>query len=241
MWLKGGENGPISQYLITYYFSRSLSFRNYRILEVYIYIPKEGSAFLGFVSKYIEYNIQKNERKEQSQAALLQHLSVPALGPPFPRVIQLVYWDCCAFLSFESWVELDTPSYASTLFLAAALGSLRPPPLLCRPSPPSPSSCRFSLLLALFVIVSRPTSSVGSTTVVIPLASWSARWCHWAPLGWLIIVVRVGVRYGGVVLGSSFASGFAMPALCCPHRRSLRRRLGYGLSSSQGGIVVADL
>ena len=40
-------------------------------------------------------------------------------------------------------------------------------------------------------------------------------------LGWLIVVVRVGVRYGGLVLGSSFASVFAAPALCCPHRRSL--------------------
>jgi len=42
---------------------------------------------------------------------------------------------------------------------------------------------------------------------LFPPASWSARWCHWVPLGWLIVVVRVGVRYGGVVLGSSFASG----------------------------------
>jgi len=110
-----------------------------------------------------------------------------------------------------------------------------------RPSPSSPSSCRFSLLLALFIIVSHPTSSVGSTTAVIPLASWSARWCHWALLGWLIIVVRIRVRYGSVVLGSSFALGFAMPALCCHHCCSLRQRLGYGLSSSQGGIVVTDL
>ena len=31
------------------------------------------------------------------------------------------------------------------------------------------------------------------------------------------------------------------PAWCCPHHHSLRWRLGYGLSSSQGGIVVADL
>ena len=122
--------------------------------------------------------------------------------------------------------------YTSTLFVAAAFGSLRPPPLSCRPSTPSPSSCRFSLLLAVFVVVSRPTSSVGSTTAVIPPASWSAQWRHWALLGWLIVVVRIGVRYGGVVLGSSFASGFVQPALCCPHRRSLRRCLGSGFSSS---------
>jgi len=97
-----------------------------------------------------------------------------------------------------------------------------PSPSSCRPSPPSPSSCRFPLLLTVFVIVSRPTSSAGSTTAVIPprfvvcsavslgsvgLANrrrsrrGSLRRCRAG------LIVRVGVRYGGVVLGSSFASG----------------------------------
>ena len=132
-------------------------------------------------------------------------------------------------------ISLPLPPPPSCRFLP------HPPPSSCRPSPPSPSSCRFPLLLAVFVIVSRPTSSAGSTTAVIPPRFVV---CSVVSLGSVGLANRRRSRRGSLRrcrAGLIVCIGFATPVLCCPHRRSLRRRLGYGLSSSQGGIVVADL
>ena len=75
-------------------------------------------------------------------------------------------------------------------------------------SPPSSSSCRPSHLL---VVVSGPVLSLGSPFVGAQRDT--------PALGrrevWLVVVVRFAVRYGGVLLASSFASGFAMRPSCC--------------------------
>jgi len=188
---------------------------------------------------YLGIDKTKNKRKRSRAIALLR------CSPTHPRLALLNVHPAPSRFPLPR-----PPCRFSLLILLLLVISLplppcrflpRPPPSSCRPSPPSPSSCRFPLLLAVFVIVSRPTSSAGSTTAVIPPRFVV---CSVVSLGSVGLANRRRSRRGSLLrcrAGLIVRVGFATPALCCPHRRSLRRRLGYGLSSSQGGIVVADL
>ena len=82
-------------------------------------------------------------------------------------------------------------------------------------SPPSSSSCRPSHLL---VVVLGPVLSLGHREV------------------WLVVVVRFAVRYGGVLLASSFTSGFAMRPSCC--LRCSRGVLSLIVVVAVAGVVV---